>query len=175
MRSQPSWKQLGGRVGALVVAGRDRRAARSRARRPRARGRTAPVFGSQIAHLEAGDGLAEQWQPPRPLVLRVDGLRHALGLEHATVDDVDDHAPHRRRERARDRHLGHAERAEHARPAVNPCGAAAATNASTASGSMGSAPFSAMRIDERSRPLIRFSARVASTHEKFGPAVAVPR
>ena len=27
---------------------------------------------------------------------------------------------------------------------------------------------------ERSRSFIRFSARVARTHEKFGPAVAVP-
>ena len=51
---------------------------------------------------------------------------------------------------------------------------ASATKASTALGSTGSAPLSAMRRRERSRSVMRRRARVASTQEKFGPAVAVP-
>ena len=65
--------------------------------------------------------------------------------------------------------------AENTAPGRKPKRPAAATNASTASGSIGSAPFSAMRRLDRSMPCMRRSARVASTHEKFGPAVAVPR
>ena len=64
---------------------------------------------------------------------------------------------------------------ERRRPGRKPWRLASATKASTASGSTGSAPLSAMRRLDRSMPCIRFSARVASTHEKFGPAVAVPR
>ena len=60
-------------------------------------------------------------------------------------------------------------------PGVNPNRPAATTNASTASGSTGSAPDRARVSDDRSRSCIRFNARVASTHAKFGPAVAVPR
>ena len=60
-------------------------------------------------------------------------------------------------------------------PGLKPNGSAAATNASTASGSTGSAPLRARVSDDRSRSRIRPSARVASTHAKFGPAVAVPR
>ncbi len=60
-------------------------------------------------------------------------------------------------------------------PGGNPTLAASATKASTAAGSTGSAPLNAIRIADRSSPCIRLSARVASTHEKFGPAVAVPR
>ena len=60
-------------------------------------------------------------------------------------------------------------------PGRNPNGSAAFTNASTAPGSTGSAPLSAMRIGDRSRSDSRRNARVASTHEKFGPAVTVPR
>ncbi len=60
-------------------------------------------------------------------------------------------------------------------PGSKPNRLASATNASTAFGSTGSAPDSATDSVDRSRPSIRLSARVASTHEKFGPAVAVPR
>ena len=56
----------------------------------------------------------------------------------------------------------------------NPWRRPAATKASTWSGSMGSAPLRATRKRERSSGSLRSSARVASTHEKFGPAVAVP-
>ena len=70
--------------------------------------------------------------------------------------------------------LGHAERGEHGagtQPERRACG----DERSTVSGSTGSAPLSAMRSGDRSRPARRVrSARVASTHEKFGPAVAVP-
>ena len=60
-------------------------------------------------------------------------------------------------------------------PGWNPNREASATNASTAPGSTGSAPDRASVSLDRSRSFIRLSARVASTHEKFGPAVAVPR
>ena len=60
-------------------------------------------------------------------------------------------------------------------PALKPNGSAAATNASTAFGSTGSAPLSAsVSVDRSSCVSARLRARVASTHEKFGPAVAVP-
>ena len=59
-------------------------------------------------------------------------------------------------------------------PGLNPNGAAAWQNASTADGSTGSAPLSARVRVDRSRSFARFSARVARTHEKLGPAVAVP-
>ena len=58
-------------------------------------------------------------------------------------------------------------------PGVKPKRAASATKASTAAGSTGSAPDNATVSGDRSRPSIRLSARVARTHEKFGPAVAV--
>ncbi len=60
-------------------------------------------------------------------------------------------------------------------PGLKPNGSAAEAKASTASGSTGSAPLRARVSDDRSRSRIRPSARVASTHAKFGPAVAVPR
>ena len=60
-------------------------------------------------------------------------------------------------------------------PGGNPNRVASATKASTATGSTGSAPLRAIRIDDRSRSFMRFSARVASTQAKLGPAVAVPR
>ena len=64
--------------------------------------------------------------------------------------------------------------AQNTAPGGNPKRPASATKASTASASMGSAPDSATRMLDRSRSVMRFSARVARTQAKFGPAVAVP-
>ena len=62
-----------------------------------------------------------------------------------------------------------------AEPGRRPWRAPASQNATTVDGSTGSAPLSAIRSRDRSRPDCRRSALVASAYAKFGPAVAVAR
>ena len=154
MRSQPSCEERGGGLGAVVVAGRDRRApdleladlaVAARARRSRGR-----RCGAR-ARAPAGRAAARR---RAPVDAGVDGRGVALGLEHARG--------RRSRCAARARALGTTPpiitsampKAGNTAPGSHAVARRpAATNVSTESGSTGSAPFSATRSGDRSRPV----------------------
>ncbi len=165
------------RVVALVVAGRDRCAAQEQLT-DMAFGDVLAGVGIDHAHLEAGHGGAEQRQAARPNgeivgVGDLDRLRDARAFS-TSRSTVSHRSPCPRRGKVPAMATSAMPKAGKNAPSGKPNRSAAVTNASTAFGSTGSAPLSAKVSDERSRPSARRRARVASTHEKFGPAVAVP-
>ena len=160
----PVAEQLGGGVGALVVAGRHRRAP------------DLELADLAIAQHLAGLRIARCGSRARAPACRAAAgggrsrrrgrrLRDLLGSSTLPVDDVAHHAPHRRRGRCRRSRPRPCRRRRTRHPGGSRAAAAAATKASTASGSIGSAPFSAMRIGERSSPLIR-SQRARGQHPR---------
>ena len=153
---------LGG-FGVGVVPGRDRRAADRRARPPRGRGERSPVSGSRMRSSKPAERATEHRQPARAVAVPpAAGRGVPLVLERVRGRRCRPPSPRRCR--------GTSPRAW-LRPSRTPgtppwgrtrAGAAAAQNASTAAGSTGSAPLSASRHDDRSRPLWRRNARAAS-------------
>ena len=136
--------------------------------------------GVDDLHLHARNRSSEQRQPARTYgevvgVVDLDRLGDTGTFEHFPVDGVAHEPGAAPRERRPDRRLGHAERREHAprSEAERRCGRNECLDRFRVD-RLGATERQCERSTDRV-PSARSSARVASTHEKFGPAVAVPR
>ena len=143
---------------------------------PTSRSRRTGRYRVDDADLEPGHGPAQERRAGGSRSgAKVDGRRVALGLEDPAVDGVDPQARHRVGERAGDDHLGHPEgREDPARPRDRGARRPRRTTRTAARVDRLGAVEGEPQAGQVERSVRRLSARVASTQEKLGPAVAVP-